>query len=208
MNNIIRLNGGGGVRSSSATPLTIKNTLIYENDKGIEFSNANSVTTVRNNTIVYNDYQGIYVSSGNEPNISNCILWGNDGNELDGCSATYCCIESGADPNNNNIGSDPCFVNIFDFLDQTDANGTTTTIIVADANLYEANDVIEYDDDGIVRTVNDVNTTTDTVTFTNALGRIGRNSTGGEGFSNWTSIYGECGPESHWQGTGWFWKPH
>jgi hypothetical protein len=60
-------------------------------------------------------------------------------------------------------------VNIFDFRDKTDANGTTTTIIVPDANLYDVNDVIEYDNDGVVRTVTDVNTTAKTITFDNAL---------------------------------------
>ena len=184
-NNVIRFNGGDGVYvyDTNSVP-TIKNNLIYENNRGIEFNDANSVTIVRNNTIVYNDQQGVYVSSGGDPNISNCIIWGNDANQMDGCTARYSCIEGGADPNYNNIGSDPCFVNVYDFIDQTTADGTTTTIIVADASLYEVNDIVEYDNDGVARTVIDVNTTTEIIIF-DVNDALDSNSTAGIYIYNW-----------------------
>jgi hypothetical protein len=162
-------NDGDGVYSSSAEALEIENSLIYNNDKnGIEFSNVSSQTTVFNNTIVFNDSNGIYVSCVNEPNIMNCIIWGSDawnensGNDLEGCSATYSCIEDG-DGGTGNIDDDPCFVNIFDFVDVTTADGTVYLIYVADASLYTQTHTIEYDDDGIARNVEVIDTVNNTL---------------------------------------------
>ncbi len=91
----------------------------------------------------------------------------------DDFSATYSCIKDYFDPNDpdfiGSISSDPCFVNMYEFCDKTYANGTRTTIIVANANLYEVNDCLEYDDDVIVRTATDVNTDDNTITFYPAL---------------------------------------
>ncbi len=68
---------------------------------------------IRNNTIVDNNGFGVYVGSGTEPNISNCILWGHDGNDLADCNATYSCIEDSNDAGGiGNITSDPMFVNV------------------------------------------------------------------------------------------------
>ena len=53
---------------------------------------------------------------------------------------------------------------------------------MADANLYVVNDVIEYDNDGTIRTVSDVNETTDIVTFTPDLDA---NSVVGIAIFNW-----------------------
>ncbi|NIS15226.1 MAG: hypothetical protein GWN14_01250, partial [candidate division Zixibacteria bacterium] len=169
VNNMIRLNNGNGIYSSSSTPPPIKNNWIYSNSNGIGFSSAASAAIVRNNTIIYNDSNGIHVDSNTAPTISNCILW-NNGDDLVNCTATYSCIEDSndaGDPNMHNICDDPCFANIFEFLDETTSDGNTTTIIVADANLYDVNDVIEYNNDGTVRTVTDVNTATGTITFAN-----------------------------------------
>ena len=112
--NIIRCkisqNSGDGIKSSSTTPTTIKSSWIYKNAKGISFSAASSVAAIHNNTIADNSDYGISVSSGTEPNISNCIVWGHDSNDLIDCNATYSCIE---DPNDasgvGNITSDPQF---------------------------------------------------------------------------------------------------
>jgi parallel beta-helix repeat protein len=75
--------------------------------KGIEFASATSAATVYCNTIVNNTNYGIH-SSGTAPTISNCIIWGND-DDLNGCSATYSCIQDG-DSGTGNISRDPCFV--------------------------------------------------------------------------------------------------
>ncbi len=166
-NSIIRHNNDDGIYSAASTPPTITNNIIYENNNGIGFDFATSAALIRNNTILYNDSNGIYVDSNTAPSISNCILWANDANQLAGCTTTYSCIENGNDPNNNNTGSDPCLLNVFEFVDVTTGADSNTTIKVADANLYDVNDVIEYDDDNISRTITDVNTTTDIVTFAN-----------------------------------------
>lgn len=131
-NNKIGFNNGDGIYSSSLTPPTIRNNWIYQNNKGIEFSSANSAAVVSNNTIVDNTSQGIYVSSGVDPSISNCIFWGNDGNDLENCSAVYSCIEDG-DEGTGNISYDPNFVDTdnYDYhlsrgsfcVDSGDSNG-------------------------------------------------------------------------------------
>ncbi len=183
-NSIIGFNIGDGVYSSSTNPPIIKNCLIYGNDNGIRFSGATSTALIRNNTIADNENAGIYKASGTDPNISNCILWSNDFNDLVGCNATYSCIEDVNDANGTgNITSDPCFVNYPDLFDMTTASGTTTTIKVADASLYEVNDVVEYDDDSVVRVVTDVNALDDIITFVNHP--LDSNSTSGKYVYNW-----------------------
>jgi hypothetical protein len=72
------------------------------------FSSTNS--KIQNCTIVDNlsDYAGGIFGADSTPTITNCILWGN-GDELNGCSATYSCIRN-SDSGTGNIHSDPCFV--------------------------------------------------------------------------------------------------
>ncbi|MBN2271624.1 MAG: hypothetical protein JXN61_13480 [Sedimentisphaerales bacterium] len=137
-----------------------------------------------NNTTIYNFRYGVYNVGQSELTLSNCILWGNGADDLYSVVDTsdyenwplnvkYCCIGDGFDANDPNytgcIDSDPCLANVCLFVDKTSANGTATTIIVADVNLYEVNDVIEYNNDGSIRTVTDVNVTSSTITFDNAL---------------------------------------
>jgi parallel beta-helix repeat protein len=104
-NCVIRNNNSEGVYAESST-LDIKNNLIYDNNAGMVFEDAEG--TVRNNTIVNNTDYGIQVSSGDGPAISNCIPWANT-DDLNGCSATYSCIQDG-DSGTGNISDDPCFV--------------------------------------------------------------------------------------------------
>ncbi|MHC4737139.1 MAG: InlB B-repeat-containing protein, partial [Planctomycetota bacterium] len=51
---------------------------------------------------------GILADQNSLPTITNCILW-NNGDDLDGCSATYSCIQDG-DPGTGNTNSDPLFL--------------------------------------------------------------------------------------------------
>jgi hypothetical protein len=114
VNNKIGENGGDGIHSSSTAPPTIEINLIYKNDaNGIAFAAANSAATIRNNGIVDNGAAGIDVASGiTAPTISNCVLWGNDSNDLVGCSGTYCCIQRVSEANGTgNIVADPMHVN-------------------------------------------------------------------------------------------------
>ncbi len=72
---------------------------------------ATSVSTITNCTVTANlTKQGIAdgISAGGATTITNCIIWGN-GDDLNGASATYSCIEDG-DAGTGNISSDPCFV--------------------------------------------------------------------------------------------------
>jgi len=104
LRNIIAQNGPNGITSVFGSSPTIKSNWIYSNaQKGISLgSEASPVIT--NNTIVNNSYWGIknapYLGNPATPTISNCIIWGNDGNDLDpNFSATYSCIQAPNDPN-------------------------------------------------------------------------------------------------------------
>jgi hypothetical protein len=86
--------------------LNLKNSLIYDNDIGVE--TGPTTPTIRNCTIVNNDSYGIRNTYPyNDPDITNCILW-NNSNDLDGCEATYSCIEDG-DTGAGNINDAPLF---------------------------------------------------------------------------------------------------
>ncbi|MHC4738561.1 MAG: right-handed parallel beta-helix repeat-containing protein, partial [Planctomycetota bacterium] len=110
-NNKISNSSGNGVNISSSSGL-IRNNWIYDCSFGILFGNATAAVDVNNNTIVDNSSAGIKVAVGTAPNITNCILWDNT-DDLDGCSATYSCIEDCTDATGTgNIcgdGNDPKF---------------------------------------------------------------------------------------------------
>jgi parallel beta-helix repeat protein len=178
-------NGISGIHNSAPT---IENNWIYHNaNYGLYFTIAIFVDPpipIRNNTIAYNAGDGISVGvAGANPVIGNCIIWGHDGDDLVDCNATYSCIQDVNDANGTgNITDDPLFINIWEFRDQTDANGEPNTVIVADANAYDydINDVIEYDNDGIVRTISAIDA--NTITFSPALDA---NSVEGVRIFNW-----------------------
>jgi parallel beta-helix repeat protein len=101
-----------GILAEDALSLEVKNCIIYGmGDSGILLNDSNSVI-VANNTIVSNTEYGID-SSNSTSTITNCILW-NNGDDLNGCSATYSCIEDN-DSGTGNIHSDPCFVDPNDY---------------------------------------------------------------------------------------------
>jgi len=68
-----------------------------------------------------------------------------------------------------NISQDPDYANAPLFNDVTVAAGTATTVKVLDASRYTVNQKIEYNDDGVLRTVTALNTSTDALTFTPPL---------------------------------------
>lgn len=67
-----------------------------------------SSPTLTNLTVTGNEL-GIEAYRGANPHISNSIFWGNLASDLYGCSATYSCIERGAD-GEGNFSDDPLFV--------------------------------------------------------------------------------------------------
>jgi parallel beta-helix repeat protein len=109
-NNMIGKNTGDGIYSSSSTP-TIRNNLIYKNENGIKITDANSAVCILNNTIVDNNSVGVYRVSSTDPNVNSCILWGNNSNDLYGCSVTYSCIENG-NAGTGNISYVPYFEDV------------------------------------------------------------------------------------------------
>lgn len=93
-------------RQSSAV---VRDNFIYNNEGGLKVSSAPS--EVRNNTIVKNSAKGIWATATTNSKISNCVVWGNDSNDLVNCVATYSCIEDVNDAaGEGNITSVPCFV--------------------------------------------------------------------------------------------------
>ena len=70
---------------------------------------------------------------------------------------------------NGNVSVDPLFVNAPLFGDATVAAGSTTTVIVRDVSRYSLNQMLEYNNDGVARTISAINTSSRTITFTPAL---------------------------------------
>ena len=103
-----RCTAGIAIFESSNT--TVKNNIIARNiaqdsGGGILIGRAKSLLII-NNVIIDNSPKGIV---GGTPTIINCILWGN-GDDLDGCTATYSNIEDG-DLGDGNIYAYPMFIN-------------------------------------------------------------------------------------------------
>ncbi len=121
-NSVIRFNGKYGIYLEDSRKVSIKNNWIHnngandDNDSGIFIKEQVSPPLIRNNTIVNNLPNGVYSYSGHEPNIVNCIVYGNtvqietlSGEPLENVS--YNCIQGGY-PGVGNIDSDPGFMNI------------------------------------------------------------------------------------------------
>jgi hypothetical protein len=84
----------------------LKNFVIRNSFVGVFLVDA--FPTLRNLTIVDND-TGIAAYAGSAPDISNCILYNNAGDDLFQCAAQYSCVETGG-AGLGNITGDPCFV--------------------------------------------------------------------------------------------------
>jgi parallel beta-helix repeat protein len=150
---IVRNNGANGIYYYNAGSSIIANSWIHHNGgDGILFYNPAQAPIVRNNTIVYNSQKGVYRNQGTAPEISNCILWGNTGDDLDLCSATYSCIEDG-DAGEGNIATDPNFAYGNPELYNFHLNPISPCIDAGDSNDVEAGEV---DIDGDERIYNGV----------------------------------------------------
>jgi Putative metal-binding motif/Thrombospondin type 3 repeat len=86
---------------------------------------------------------------------------------------------------NGNISVDPLFVNAPVFGDVTVAAGSTTTVILRDVSRYNVSQKLEYNNDGVVRTITVINTTSKTLTFTPALAAA---SAAFKMVANWGSV--------------------
>ena len=123
-NSIIRQCGNNGVELSENFATTIKNNWIHNNGAaGISFTDQSSsyVPLVRNNTIYGNTY-GIWSSQYfADPNIINCIIFGNVTDDLYRESGSFSkvnyCLLQHSHSGNGNITGDPCFMNPLDIND-------------------------------------------------------------------------------------------
>ncbi|MBN1592868.1 MAG: right-handed parallel beta-helix repeat-containing protein [Candidatus Coatesbacteria bacterium] len=105
---------GGGIMCSDSTPEIIGNLLVDNTarvDGGAIVCIEHANPEISNNTIKGNSADqngdGIMSYEGCNPTIQNCIIWDN-GDDLYGCVAFYCCIED-PDPGDGNIHDDPIF---------------------------------------------------------------------------------------------------
>jgi hypothetical protein len=133
----------------------------------------NQETKIRNNLVIGNYVPALGTGGGvftqrTSPLIANNDLFGNlkslgsDNIAGDFTPAQVIGV-------NGNVSVDPLFVHAPLFADATTANGNTTTVIIREPTRYAVNQKLEYDNDGVVRTITAINTTTRTLTFTPAL---------------------------------------
>ncbi|GAJ14183.1 unnamed protein product, partial [marine sediment metagenome] len=118
-NSIVRYSGGHGINLTDNTETTILNSWIHNNDASGFYSSNHTVETLhlRNNTIYDNDSYGIECSEyGADPNISNCIISGNDSNDLYRVNGSFnkvnYCLLQNTHSGIGNLTGDPCFMNI------------------------------------------------------------------------------------------------
>jgi len=98
---------GYGVSFYTAESSTsvLKNVVVQNCNVGIFIAGASP--TLQNVTLANNQF-GITAYAGADPDISNCILWGNADGDLFGCSARFSCVQDGSE-GEGNISQDPLF---------------------------------------------------------------------------------------------------
>lgn len=186
VNNLIIGNGGDygtGVIVFAAEYYGTNSASVHSVNDVIIGNRGNGITAVA--------YSGSdYGVSGAMVTIDNSIVRDNDdgdlysyyypvGPEMTGFNTNFSNIGDGdsngngysGDPGdliNGNISEDPLFVNTPILFDWTTGSGTTVTAAVADGDGdYDVNDVIEFNDDGVARTVTATSPTS--ITFTPAF---------------------------------------
>ncbi|MBN2209489.1 MAG: DUF1565 domain-containing protein [Candidatus Coatesbacteria bacterium] len=104
---------GAGISCYDSSPTISNNTIVgnvvpYGDGGGIECHW--SSPTIQGNTIADNSagYGGAVSCYYGSPTITDCIIW-NNGDDLWGCSADYCCVED-SHGGEGNINDDPMFV--------------------------------------------------------------------------------------------------
>ncbi|MBI5100026.1 MAG: right-handed parallel beta-helix repeat-containing protein [Nitrospirae bacterium] len=107
ISNIIIDNDRHGILLYKATDHIVANNIIVSNGWAGIYNYESSVTTL-NNTILANIQRGIFCNDTSFITTKNSIIW-NNGDDLEGCSATYSNIEDG-DLGEGNISTDPKFV--------------------------------------------------------------------------------------------------
>ena len=121
-NCVIRGSGYEGIRLYQNSGTKIVNNWIHKNGtamgssygSGVYFGNQIGIPLVRNNTIYDNYTYGIECSqTGADPNIRNCIICGNDSNDLyrpgGGFNKVNYCLLQNTHSGAGNLTGDPCF---------------------------------------------------------------------------------------------------
>jgi len=159
---------GGGLYNCNGT---IKNCLIYDNLSDYGGGLFQCEGRIENCTIADNlaYYDGAGLGDSALARFKNNIVWGNyygqlyDPNYI--YEPNYCDIQGWSGGGTGNIDANPQFVHTYLYRDSTVADGAKHSIIVNDAYYYEPNDVIEYNDDGVPRTVTMVDPNSNIITF-------------------------------------------
>jgi hypothetical protein len=152
-NSGVQWGAGIDIRGSTANPV-IMNTIFQGNNSGggSAVSVYQASATFINCTFIGNTSSQSVIAGTSYTSIIDSIVWNNYPGSIDSI-VTHSNVEGGY-PGDGNIDSTPLFLNTPNLWDRTTAEGTTTTVEVSDAGLYSVGDVIEIDDDEVVRTVN------------------------------------------------------
>jgi predicted outer membrane repeat protein len=189
---------GGGINLYQATALIINNT-IYGNSAtqtnkpsgynfasyggGIEvgtlFTQSPPEVTLRNNLVIGNTVTSVGIGGGVHSDRTTPVMQSNDLCMNLKLPSTISNVEGDFTDaqvigQNGNLSVDPRFVRVPLFMDATVAAGTTTTVAVREVGRYQVNHRLEYDNDGIARTITAINSTTRIITFTPALAAASR----------------------------------
>ncbi len=170
-------NSGGGITNTSST-LILTNCIVSENiatlggNGGGVYNGSSSNLTMTNCTLTGNigdNGDGLYNNSS-VSTLTNCIMWGNYDSEIyvvsGTCTVNYSNIE-GDYTGTGNINTPPDFFNIPLQKGETTYSNTTNRFSHSDSATYSIDDIIEIDNDGILRTV--TNVSGNTVYFTPEL---------------------------------------
>ena len=184
---------GGGIYLYAATAQVTSNTIVGNSatntssptgysfanyGAGIEVGTLQTQTppqvTLRNNIVVGNTVTASGIGGGvysmrTTPYIYNSELWNNIKLPSASSNVTGDYTDAQVIGQNGNRSVDPLFVRAPLFTDVTVAAGSTTTVTVLDVSRYLVNHQIEYNDDGVARTITAINTTKKQITFTPAL---------------------------------------
>ncbi len=130
--------------------------------------------TLRNNLVIGNTVPSTGTGGGvhslrTSPYIYNTDIWNNIKLPSSSSNVKGDFTDAQVIGLNGNKSVNPLFVRSPLFTDVTIASGSTTTVAVRDVSRYLVNHKLEYSNDGIVRTITGINSSSKVITFTPAL---------------------------------------
>ncbi len=184
---------GGGINLTQVTAQIINNTIFGNSVTNTSAPNGYSfatygggvavetvttqnppMVTLRNNLVTGNTVTAAGTGGGvhalrTTPYMFNNDLWNNIKLPTASSNVTGDFTDAQVIGVNGNRSVNPLFVNAPLFTDVTVANGTITTVAVRDIARYVVNHKIEYNNDGVARTITAISTGSKVITFTPAL---------------------------------------